>query len=496
MCPWLIKFKLLLKKNHESEHRHLSWDDQIPEELASLWRELMRETLELGDVYFKRAFRPEGVVISIIFVGFWDGSLMAWACVVYARYTMDTGEVIVRLIAAKARVSPSSGISVPKAEVSGLLDLSRLMCVVVRSCSELPEAIIMLGDSECSISMVEKSGSALAPFFCNRIGEIKSNLTLLGEQCHVESLLHVAGDLNPADLPTRGQALPEQLGEESIWQCGPDFLYTPRKEWPVSRDFIREVPEEANRVKIAQFSVLIMQNGPLTGKRILLIILSMSYSDRLDTVTAIIARLIIGWSEGQNSSKRDLQVEDLKKSKQIMLFLSQQKVRKLLHDGKLDSLNPMQSDQGIIVTKGRLGEGMKAVLGQSSLAILSSDTRLAKLIMWASHREMHRAPPAETAARSRKYAWIIKAKQLAVSVCKRCMLCRQIHIQLGKQIMGDRKPEHLVQAPPFTFTACDLLGPFKCKGMVNASALGPWVRHQGFHHRPRQVPYAPQNHHQ
>ena len=471
MCPWLIKFKLLLKKNHESEHRHLSWDDQIPEELTSLWRELMRETLELGAVYFKRAFRPEGVVISIIFVGFWDGSLMAWACVVYARYTMETGEVIVRLIAAKARVSPSSGTSVPKVEVSGLLDLSRLMCVVVRSCSELPEAIIMLGDSECSISMVEKSGSALAPFFCNRIGEIKSNLALLGEQCHVEPLLHVAGDLNPADLPTRGQALPEQLGEESIWQCGPDFLYTPRKEWPVSRDFIREVPEEANRVKVAQFSVLIMQNGPLTGKRILLIILSMSYLDRLNIVTAIIARLIIGWSDSQDSSKRDLQVEDLKKSKQIMLLLSQNKVRELLQDGKLDSLNPMHIDQGIIVTKGRLGEGMKAVLGQSSLAILSSDTRLAKLIMWASHREMHRATPAETAARSRKYAWIIKAKQLAVSVCKRCMLCRQIHIQLGKQIMGDRKPEHLVQAPPFTFTACDLLGPFKCKGMVNARSM-------------------------
>ena len=135
----------------------------------------------------------------------------------------------------------------------------------------------------------------------------------------------------------------------------------------------------------------------------------------------------------------------------------------------------METDQGIIVTKGRLGEGMKAVLGQSSLAVLTPTTRLAKLIMWAAHREMHRATPAETAARSRKYAWILHAKQLAISVCKKCMLCRQIHLQLGKQIMGDRKAEHLLQAPPFTFTACDLLGPFRCKGMVNArSTMKVW----------------------
>ena len=34
--------------------------------------------------------------------------------------------------------------------------------------------------------------------------------------------------------------------------------------------------------------------------------------------------------------------------------------------------------------------------------------------------------------------------------------------------MGDRKLEYLLQAPPFTYTACDLLGPYKCKSMVNS----------------------------
>ena len=475
MCPWLIKFKLLLKKTTEPEYKHLTWDDKIPDQLAALWKSLISETLQLGTIHFPRSFRPEGAVGPPSLAGFWDGSLLAWACAVYCRYTLSTGEVVVRLVAAKARVSPSKGTSVPKVEVSGLLDLSRLLNVVVKGCSEPPESITLMGDSECSISMYEKSGSSLAPFFCNRIGEIRSNLELLSEHCRVEPLQHISGDLNPADLPTRGHALPEDLAEDSVWQRGPNFLYSLRGEWPVSRDFIRKVPEEANRMKVAQFSTTVLQNGPLTGKRIILIILSLSYSDCLTAVTAIIARLIIGWSEGISKSKRDVGVEDLKKAKNIMMFLSQKQVRSKLQDKKLDSLNPIETNQGIIVTKGRLGEGMKAVLGQSSLAILTPTTRLAKLIMWSAHREMHRATPAETAARSRKYAWILQAKQLAISVCKKCMLCRQIHLHLGKQIMGDRKAEHLLQAPPFTFTACDLLGPFKCKGMVNArSAMKVW----------------------
>ena len=41
--------------------------------------------------------------------------------------------------------------------------------------------------------------------------------------------------------------------------------------------------------------------------------------------------------------------------------------------------------------------------------------------------------------------------------------------------MGDRKEEHLMQAPQFTYVACDLMGPFKCKSMVNArSTMKAW----------------------
>ena len=177
------------------------------------------------------------------YIGFWDGSLLAWACAIYCRYVLEDGEFEVRLVAAKCRVTPSKGTSVPKVEISGLLDLSRLMKVIVEASSEPPENVTLIGDSECSIAMLEKSGSSLSPYFCNRVGEIRSNLEMIREHCTVEPLQHVRGDLNPSDLPTRGLALPEDLAPGSVWQQGPDFLLLPREEWPVSRDFVKTVPE-------------------------------------------------------------------------------------------------------------------------------------------------------------------------------------------------------------------------------------------------------------
>ena len=86
----------------------------------------------------------------------------------------------------KCRVAPIKGITVPKAEFNGLLDLSRLLKTVIRSMSTLPERVYILGDLECWISILEKSGSALSPYFSNRAAEIRSNISEIVGRCIVE----------------------------------------------------------------------------------------------------------------------------------------------------------------------------------------------------------------------------------------------------------------------------------------------------------------------
>ena len=57
-------------------------------------------------------------------------------------------------------------------------------------------------------------------------------------------LQHIAGNLNPADLPTRTNCTAKDVEKDTPWQNGPSFLKLPRDQWPVSRDFKTKIPED------------------------------------------------------------------------------------------------------------------------------------------------------------------------------------------------------------------------------------------------------------
>ena len=66
--------------------------------------------------------------------------------------------------------------------------------------------------------------------------------------------MHVAGPLNPADLPTRSSATADDVRGESVWQTGPAYLYLPKEQWPFSRNFLDHIPEQELRVSKAVFN--------------------------------------------------------------------------------------------------------------------------------------------------------------------------------------------------------------------------------------------------
>ena len=123
----------------------------------------------------------------------------------------DPDRFYVRLVCGKARVTPVKGITVPRSELSGFLILTRLLKVVVNSMDEKPYQITTALDSQCTISAFERSGGSLAPYFASRVSEAASNLADLGEHSVVQPIMHVTGDLNPADLPTRANTRKEEV---------------------------------------------------------------------------------------------------------------------------------------------------------------------------------------------------------------------------------------------------------------------------------------------
>ena len=56
--------------------------------------------------------------------------------------------------------------------------------------------------------------------------------------------------MNPADLPSRPDASVTDIQPGTEWRNGPQWAYQPRSAWPLTRDFIREIPAKEKRSKM------------------------------------------------------------------------------------------------------------------------------------------------------------------------------------------------------------------------------------------------------
>ena len=115
----------------------------------------------------------------------------------------------------------------------------------------------------CSVGALHKPPSALRPYFGNRaleIARIREQLKQATDE--LAPVCHITGELNPADIGTRGLAALGDLGPDSTWQVGPAFLQESYEMWPqtIQGDVLMAdlPPEEciANYVLVDQKSVV------------------------------------------------------------------------------------------------------------------------------------------------------------------------------------------------------------------------------------------------
>ena len=153
---------------------------------------------------------------------------------------------------------------------------------------------------------------------------------------------------------------------------------------------------------------------------------------------------------------------EMDRAEHLVMLYAMQLTRQELEENKLTSLLPFE-ENGIIYTRGRVGgDALKRILGVDKLSILSSKSRLAKLIMIKSHEEGtgfdHRGV-AGTLAKSRSRAWITDGGKLAKFVRNSCNLCKRNAKKTQSQQMALIRDEQLQPCPPFTHVSLDYMGP-------------------------------------
>ena len=125
----------------------LDWDDPIPSADQEMWYKLIEMLGKSKSILFPRATRPHHVFGKSQMGYFFEGSDVAYASVIYVRWTFDNGSVVIRRMSCKSRVTPLQRISTPRSELNGAVLASLFfffLYIFLSQVQNIPERIIQI----------------------------------------------------------------------------------------------------------------------------------------------------------------------------------------------------------------------------------------------------------------------------------------------------------------------------------------------------------------
>lgn len=122
----------------------------------------------------------------------------AYSAAAYLQGESPDGKPTMSLAASKSRVAPLKKMTLPRLELMGAVIGARLANNLMTTLKPEPHQIRMWTDSMITLHWICSSTQKWKQFVANRVTEIQS-LTI------PEIWSHIAGEINPADLLTRGQ---------------------------------------------------------------------------------------------------------------------------------------------------------------------------------------------------------------------------------------------------------------------------------------------------
>ncbi len=152
---------------------------------------------------------------DVQYVGFADASERACAACVFVRVRRGA-DIKLRLLCAKTQVAPIKTVSLPRLELMACLLLAKLMRMVLQAHHQDSQRALLFSDFEIVLSWLAKPAATWRCFVANRMAKIQG---LFPEsQWH-----HIPGNVNPADLATRGLSAGELLDADVWWGGPPSF---------------------------------------------------------------------------------------------------------------------------------------------------------------------------------------------------------------------------------------------------------------------------------
>ena len=473
VSPVTILFKVFFQCLCEAG---VGWDAPLTGDLLRKWSQLLSslqgpESLVIPRCYFSDV--PD-CPKSVRLVGFCDASAKAYAAVVYLRIEGET-QVCVRFVAAKTRVAPLGGMTIPRLELLSALLLSKLI-VSVRTALQ-PE--VTLGDPVCytdsrvALYWIQGCQQEWKQFVENRVTSI---LASVQPQCWE----HCPGRENPADIPSRGMTASE-LSRNSLWLSGPDWLSECQDLPGEDLDADSEVPEECRREmkskKTAHTLVVVQNHGPRLGQ--LISCENFSSLHRLLRVTTLVLRFVCLLHLRVGKSSTSVTADSVSGIDQARLYWLRDVQSQLEQNSKF----PVWKYQfDLFLDKSQLwrcgGRMANSDLPSSARnpILLDKGHPLTSLIVMDAHRRVMHNGVKETLTELRSAYWLIRGRQFIRKIVHSCLTCRKLEGKPFQSVPSPPLPEYRVRrSQPFCYTGVDFAGPLYVKASVLSEGRKVWL---------------------
>lgn len=447
VAPVILFAKLLIK---ELWLNNIGWDDTPPESVVRRFAALTQELPLLSTLKI-----PRHVGVScdctVNIVAFADASMNGYGSVVYLHIS-DASGIMVRLVCAKSKVSPTKVTTLARLELCAALLMSKLIKTVHDAYRDRVKisGIFAFSDSTVALSWIHSSPHRWSVFVSNRVAQCQENLAS-------QNFYHVAGIENPSDCLSRG-LLPSQIVGHDLWWNGPGWMRRPVSEWPIesfSPPKGCEVPEQRASVFAATTAqrdapVLheLAQRLSSWDKLLKAVVYVLKFLKRLPSVDDINSLIV--------AEKAVIRaVQSMHFSEDIALLKKGK-----LPSKKLRNLCTFLDEEGILRIGGRLAKSDLPFEAKHP-ALLPKHDHVVDLIIRHYHvLNCHTGPGLLVSILRQRY-WILDARTVVRAKVRQCNACFRVNPSHPTPKMADLPAFRIREAKAFTHTGVDYAGPLR-----------------------------------
>ena len=235
--PLKLQYKLALSNLNQYD-----WDEQLPVETQTEWKQRLSTLTDLTGLKVNRCILPlKHAHKPIRLICLSDAGATAGGAVVYAGVKMDNSSYSVGMLTAKSKLMDAT---IPRNELNAIMLMAELAFISKRALGDRVTEIIYATDSSIALSWCLNTSIKLRLYVHNRVESIRRLVQWTLDTDDIP-LYHIRGPTNIADLLTKKHTLDvQEVSQSSEWQSGPAWMSLPTPELPLkAKDQINISPE-------------------------------------------------------------------------------------------------------------------------------------------------------------------------------------------------------------------------------------------------------------